>query len=109
MKFSRRLRSLSALVVLSLLLGGCTWVHIRPEAESLRFVRQSATTSCKKIGEVSANVVSHIWFLKRSHTKVRNELAILARNEAVSLGGNTVAPIGEIVLGGQQFGVYDCP
>lgn len=66
-------------------------------------------TACRKVGEVSANVLSKLLFIPRSERKVRTELGILARNEAVTFGGNAVAPLGPVESGSQPFGVYKCP
>jgi hypothetical protein len=45
----------------------------------------------------------------RGSEKVQDELITLARNEAGTLGGNTIVPDGTIEEGRQRFVVYRCP
>lgn len=92
----------------ALILSSCAWVKVTPQGESVRLVQSAkAVEPCKKLGRVNAKVVSHIVF-NRDADKVAGELADLARNEAVLMGGDTIIPISEIIDGRRSFGVYQC-
>jgi len=101
----------TSLALLALLLfapGACTWVKATPEGESVRVSTLAEVAACERKGKVTVSVKNRVGGVERKPTKVATELATLARNEAVSLGGDTVVPESEAYDGRQVFGVYDC-
>jgi len=90
------------------LLNACTWVKPTPGAESVRVAAAAAVTDCERKGKVTVSLRSRVAGVERSPTKVANELATLARNEATSLGGDTVVAETTVSEGSQVFGVYRC-
>lgn len=90
------------------LLGGCTWVPLTSEGESVRLVDDAETAGCEEIGRTHARTTDHVWIFARSRDKVRDELVALARNEAAKMGGDTIAARGSASEGEQNFGVYRC-
>lgn len=90
-------------------LGGCAWVKMAPGGAEVRVVRaDQAMTSCERKGEVAVSVKNSVGFYERNGLKVRDELETLARNEAPSLGADTIQPKGEPVEGEQRFQAYRC-
>jgi len=46
--------------------------------------------------------------MDRNGIKVRDELEVMARNEAASLGADTIKPLGDPRDGEQSWGAYHC-
>ncbi|UTF58686.1 DUF4156 domain-containing protein [Gilvimarinus sp. DA14] len=102
------MRTLSLAVVTIATLSGCTWVDLKPEAQSIAVARSQDIANCKQVSHVTANVMDGVAFLDRNADKVAEELTTIARNEAVRLGGDTVVPSSSITDGSQHFTVYQC-
>ena len=90
------------------MLSACAWVKPTPAGESVRVASPDAVAGCTRKGKVTVSLKSRVAGVERSPTKVANELATLARNEGVSLGGDTVVAETDVSEGAQVFGVYDC-
>lgn len=97
------------LVIAVSLLSACTWVKMDPGADAVRVAGFSQDLSvCEKKGEVAVSVKSRVGLYERNDLKVRDELEILARNEAPGLGADTVQPRGEPRDGEQRFAAFRC-
>lgn len=96
--------SLMALAVLT----GCTWVQLTAEGEGVRLAVASEVTACQRVGTTTATTRSRVAIADRGSAKVQDELVTLARNEAGSMGGNTIVADGTITEGRQRFIVYRC-
>ena len=90
------------------LASACTWVALEPEAERVRLVDAEAVSGCESIGKVNTTTAHKVGLFPRSQAKVQEELATLARNEAVEMGGDTVAGVTETRDGSRTFRVYRC-
>lgn len=99
--------------VLSLALGGCTWVELTDAGRDVRVVETAAegeaTEACERVGRISATTRERVMGLKRPRDKIRKELAALARNEAARIGGNTIVALEAPSEGRQPFAVWRCP
>lgn len=104
------MNTLSKLVLLATLasLGACTWVKPTVNAADVKVVEPEALGQCRKVGSTTVSVLDKVAGIPRSYTKLTEELATLARNEAPNLGGDTVVPVSEIINGQRMFDVYDC-
>lgn len=92
-----------------LLVSGCTWVKPTPSGEQVRIVSTpTEIASCKKIGNTTVSLLDKIGYFKRDPKKVEDELAILGRNSAAEMGGDTILPVSEVYLGERSFDVYRC-
>ncbi|SCZ64230.1 protein of unknown function [Thiohalomonas denitrificans] len=93
------------------LLSGCSWVSLTPEAEEVRLLTSEAEArDCEAVGKTTVSLMDRVAGIKRSAEKVRKELITLARNSAAQdLEANAVMPISEIESGRQTFAVYRCP
>ena len=57
---------------------------------------------------MTVSVLDHVGPVDRSGLKVSDELEIMARNEAASLGADTIKPLAPPRDGAQSFGAYTC-
>ncbi len=97
----------AASVLIAIALSGCTWVHMAPGAKAVRVV-STTPSGCEQRGEVEVSVKEKVGFYERNSLRVRDELEILARNEAPGLGGNVVQPLDGFEDGTQRFTVWRC-
>ena len=88
---------------------GCAWVPLEPQAEAILVRAAGDVSGCERIGKTGTRTTDRIGPFARRESKVRQELEALARNEAAEMGGNAVAPLGEMAGGEQDFGIYRCP
>ena len=49
-----------------------------------------------------------VTFVDRNKDTVREELAALAKNEAVRMNADTIVPLTSLKDGSMQFGIYNC-
>ena len=90
------------------LLGACTWVEPDAHGREVRVAYDSDLSACRKRGEVTVSVKHSIAGIERNAIKVRDELESLARNEAATLGADTVQALAPPVDGEQRFGAWIC-
>jgi Domain of unknown function (DUF4156) len=90
-------------------LQSCTWVQPDDAGAKVRVVyKGSLDGACEKRGEVTVSVKHEIVGIERGANKVRDELESLARNEAATLGADTIRAIDEPHDGEQRFGAFRC-
>ena len=70
-----------AAVLLVLVLPACTFVKMAPGAQQVK-VLSAAPTGCERRGDVAVSITHRVGFYERDDTRVRDELELLARNEA---------------------------
>jgi len=74
----------------------------------VRVATAGEVEECADAGTTHVSVMDKLGVVERNQAKVGGELATLARNSAVQLGGDTVVAITEIIDGSQTFAVYQC-
>lgn len=90
-------------------LSACTWVKMEPEGDKVRVVAADTDLAhCKKLGEIGVEVKDKVGFYRRDPLKVRDELEVMARNEAPRLGADTLQPMDEPLNGEQRFEGFRC-
>ena len=89
-------------------LSACTFVQIQPGGQTIRVVAPGQTLTCEKRGEIGVSVKDRLGPLERNDLKVRDELEVLARNEAPGLGADTVQAISEPMDGEQRWAAFRC-
>ena len=104
----RTIRSVAAAALLLLPLA-CTWVKVQPGAENVVLKTEAEVGQCKLLGTATGKTRASVGFVSRSDRKVNTEVLNLARNEAASIGGNTLVTKTDLVDGRQTFSVYSCP
>jgi hypothetical protein len=97
-----------ALITLVLSAWGCTWVKPSSQSHEIILAKPNQVVNCVKKGITTSKTLSKVVIVPRSNDKVFSELVMLAKNEAVILGGDTVVAEGELMDGAQSFGVYRC-
>lgn len=102
-----RLRTLS--LVLCLPLAACSWgIKLDSGGEKVRTAWNGDVGGCREAGKVTVSVLDHVGPMDRNGIKVRDELEVMARNEAASLGADTIKPLGDPRDGEQSWGAYHC-
>lgn len=100
-------KSLMALS-LGLCLSACNWVQLTSEGRGVQLSQANQVQSCNRIGSTRSQTLGKLLVVERGSNKLQNELVTLARNEAGTMGGNTIVPESVISEGQQTFGVYRC-
>jgi hypothetical protein len=94
--------------IASALLGACTWVAPDDRGRGVDVAYFGVSGDCRHLGDVSVSVAHRVAGVNRSGIKVKDELESLARNEAASMGANTIEALGEASEGQQSFRAYRC-
>lgn len=103
------MRKTLLLLVPIALLGACTYGITLDEAgKSVRTAWSSDVSSCRDLGKVTVSVMDHVGPIDRNDIKVRDELEVMARNEAAKMHADTIKPLGEPTDGSQPWGAYQC-
>ena len=103
------MRKFLCVLLLLPVVSACTWVKMAPGAKEVRVARADQDLSaCTKRGEVSVSVKDRLGPYERNDLRVRDELETLARNEAPSLGADTVQPKNQPTDGEQRFLAFRC-
>jgi hypothetical protein len=103
------MRKTLLLLVPVLLLGACTWGITLDEAgKQVRTAWNGDVAQCRDLGKVTVSVMDHVGPVDRNDIKVRDELEVMARNEAAKMNADTIKPLGEPVDGSQAWGAYQC-
>ncbi len=103
------MRKTLILFVPILLLSACSWgITLDPAAKLVRTAWNDDVSACRELGKVTVSVMDHVGPVNRNDIKVRDELEVMARNEAAKMHADTIKPLGEPVDGSQAWGVYQC-
>jgi len=103
------MRQLFLVIAAIALLSGCDWVRMNEGAAQVRVLPLGQPAqSCRGLGEIEVSVQDHVGPYERNTVAVRDELETLARNEALTLRGDTVQPKAEPADGKQHWLVYSC-
>jgi hypothetical protein len=89
-------------------LTACSFVQIQPGGQTIRVVPAGQALTCEKRGEIGVSVKDRLGPLERGELRVRDELEVLARNEAPGLGADTVQPLAEPMDGEQRWAAFRC-
>lgn len=94
---------------LSMLLTACSFVSLDPQARDV-VVESDANTlkSCQALGNTTVSLWDKAETFQSNKT-VASQMDTLARNEAATMGGNTVMPASAINNGQRTYSVYKCP
>jgi hypothetical protein len=97
------------LLVPVLALGACTWgITMDEAAKNVRTAWNGDVSACHELGKVTVSVMDHIGPVNRNGMTVREELEVMARNEAAKMHADTIKPLSEPADGSQPWGVYQC-
>ena len=89
--------------------ASCSFVQMAPGGEQVRVVGPGQLPAgCIKRGEVEVSVKDSLGPYSRDEMRVKDELEVLARNEAPGLGADTVQPKAPPADGAQRFLAFKC-
>lgn len=92
-----------------MLLGACSWgITLDSAAQNVRTAWSGDVSACRDVGKVTVSVMDRVGPVDRNAITVRDELEVLARNEAAKLHADTIKPLAEPSEGSQPWGVYQC-
>jgi hypothetical protein len=104
-KFSRAAWLAAVVVVIS----SCSFVQMAPGADDVRVVGPGQLPAgCVKRGEVEVSVKDRLGPYSRDELRVKDELEVLARNEAPGLDADTIQPKAPPADGSQRFLAFRC-
>jgi hypothetical protein len=95
----------------AVLLSACTYgIVLDPGGQNVRVAWNGNTgiRPCRDVGKVTVSVLSRIGPVDRNDIKVRDELEIMARNQAAQMHADTIVPLGEPHDGEQSWEAYAC-
>ena len=103
----RVLRAFSFLLPVAL--SACSFVDMTPSGQDVRVARDNENlANCQARGEIEVSVKDRLGPYERDALRVRDELEILARNEAESLSADTLQAKAAPEDGVQRFQAYRC-
>ncbi len=76
-------------------LGLYLGIKLDDGARNVRTAWNGDVGSCEEQGKVTVSVMNRVGPVDRSDLKVRDELEVLARNEAAKMGADTIKPLAE--------------
>jgi hypothetical protein len=89
-------------------LSACTLIPMKPGADKVVVSEESKVAACDNKGATTVSVIHQAGGFNRLPEVVADDLARLASNDAVDLGGDTIVPIGAVADGKRKFGIYKC-
>ena len=96
-------------VMLAFVLAGCQWVKATDESSNVSLKDDvKGVIDCQLLGTASSYVKTKIGIFSRGKAKVAEELALLAKNEAAKMGGDTIVAASDVEDSRQSFDVYRC-
>ena len=97
------------LLVPVLALSACTWgITMDEAAKNVRMAWNGDVSACHELGKVTVSVMDHIGPVNRNGMTIREELEVMARNEAAKMHADTIKPLAEPADGSQPWGAYQC-
>lgn len=103
------MRKTLLLLVPVLLLGACSWgITLDDAAKNVRTAWSGDVSACRDLGKVTVSVMDRVGPVDRNDIKVRDELQVMARNEAATMHADTIKPLAEPADGSQPWGAYQC-
>ncbi len=90
-------------------LCACSWgIRLDSGGRKVRTAWNGDVGHCRAQGTITVSVLDHVGPLDRNSLKVRDELEVMARNEAAGIGADTVKPLGDPRDGEQSWAAYHC-
>jgi hypothetical protein len=97
------------LLLVPTLLSACTWgITLDDAARNVRTVWNGDVSGCRDLGKVTVSVMDRVGPIDRNNITVRDELEVMARNQAAQMHADTIKPLAEPNDGSQPWGAYQC-
>lgn len=94
--------------IMAAMLSGCSWVQLQDGAERVNLVSERQAGECERLGRTQVQVAHRVGFIPRNEAAIQENLDDMARNQAVQMGGDTIAALDQAEEGRQGFGIYRC-
>lgn len=96
-------------LVLVGMLSACSFVKMAPGGDAVKVAAIGKDLGgCEKRGEITVSVKDRLGPYERDALRVKDELEVLARNEAPGLKADTVQALAEVNDGTQKWRAYRC-
>ena len=103
------MKYLLLLIAATLPLAACSWgIKLDSGGTKVRTAWNGDVGGCKEMGKITVSVLDHVGPVDRRDLKVRDELEVMARNEAAGMGADTIKPLGDPRDGQQDWSAYHC-
>jgi hypothetical protein len=103
------MRKTLLLLVPVLLLSACSWgITLDDAARNVRTAWSGDVSACRDMGKITVSVMDRVGPIDRNDIKVRDELEVMARNQAAQMHADTIKPLAEPTDGSQPWGAYQC-
>jgi hypothetical protein len=90
-------------------LTACTFVKMAPGGDQVKVAPIGKDLSaCEKRGDIAVSVKDRLGPYERNTVRVKDELEVLARNEAPGLKADTVQAVAVVEDGAQKWRAYRC-
>jgi len=97
------------LLVPVVLLSACSWgIKLDDAGKAVRTAWNGDVAQCQELGKVTVSVMDRMGPVDRNQIKVRDELEVMARNEAAKMNADTIKPLADPTDGSQPWGAYRC-
>lgn len=91
------------------LLSACTYgIVLDSGGEGVRTAWNGNASGCRDLGKVTVSVLDRVGPFDRSDIKVRDELEVMARNQAAQMHADTITPLGDPQDGAQSWEAWQC-
>lgn len=108
-KNARRLALVTTTLLASaVVLSACSWVPKTPNSQAVRIIPSDRIMGCRLVGSVTTYTADSVSIIKRSDKRIQEELDTLAKNDAVTQGGDTLVRTSNVVDGKQSYDIYRC-
>lgn len=102
-------KTLLSLTIASVVaLSGCTFNAANEGSKTVLLVKEYNVKDCIKLGTSTAKVKDTVAGVNLPEGQLQKELLVIAKNDAVALGGDSIVEMSPVKGGFQVFGIYKC-
>jgi hypothetical protein len=103
------MKPIHLILIASMPLAACSWgIKLDSGGDKVRTAWDGNVGGCRDMGQITVSVLDHVGPMDRNSLKVRDELNVMARNEAAGMSADTIKPLGDPRDGQQSFGAFHC-
>lgn len=104
------------LLIASVLITGCAGLsppwprpELAPGAENIKVLNSTKeAVGCKRVGAIAGHTTHAVGGIRRDPKIVKEDIYVTAKNGTFFADGDTMAPVGRIEAGMQNFVAYKC-
>jgi hypothetical protein len=95
-------------LALSLLTACVDWVPLTAEGQRVRVAKAADVVGCTKLGTITARTKVTVGPMARDEAKIAGELEALAKNDAGTMGADTIVSNGPVDWDQRGYDAYRC-